>query len=170
MAGFTEQRHCIRESCRIPLIFAFHRSHTYYDATVMNISKDGMYLETRKRLRAGSGIRIRLEGTDATVCEEKRFLEMDNATVLWCTGVEKGDGRFFGAGISFNLSDIVASEEEGAGIEYHCDMCGKKMNAGEFQKIQGRVCLCAICHEYLSTFPEALRKRCIERFLTVNSR
>ena len=168
MTGFAEQRNSIRELCRIPLMFAEQQSHTYHNATIFNISGEGMYLEARRKLIAGDGIRIRLADKDAEGLETS-CIEMDNATVVWCTAVEKDRGHFYGAGISFNAADIRVQEETASDIEYHCDMCGTRMNAGDFKKIRGSVCLCTICHEYLNSFPEALRRWCIERFLMVNS-
>lgn len=168
MTMSTEQRDCTRESCHISLLFAEQQSQTYHEATVFNISEEGMYLEARRKLSAGDDIRIRPADTDARGLE-KPCVEMNNATVVWCTEVEKGGGQLYGAGISFSAVDIIVPGEKSSDIEYHCDMCGKRMNAGEFKKIQDSICLCPICHEYLNSFPELLRRWCIERFLMGNS-
>ena len=168
MTGSTEQRDSTRDLCHIPLLFARQQSQTYHEATVFNISEEGMYLEAQRKLSAGDDIRIRLTDTDAHGLE-KPCIEMNNATVVWCAEVEKYGRQLFGAGISFSAVDIIVPEEDFSDIEYHCDMCGKRMSAGEFKKIQDSICLCPICHEYLNSFPESLRKWCIERFLMGNS-
>jgi len=168
MAESTENRGCTRQTCNFPLKIALPHSQTYLDATVCNISKHGMYLEADSELKPGAFITFRM--TDVNVNELERLsIEMSNATIIWCDGVETENGRFYGAGINFPAAETSLSAGIASDIEYHCDMCGKRMSENEFIKIHDTIRLCNVCNAYLDSFPELLRKRCIEGFLAGNS-
>lgn len=167
MAGSIEQRACARKSCQIPLKLAVKKSDKYFDATMLNISDEGMYLEARRKLTPGDGIRIKMMNTDE-VGPGKRLLEIKDATIIWSALFRKDDGKFYGAGISMGVTDILGRKKDLSDIEYHCDMCGRKVKTKEFREKIKCVCLCSVCSEYLDSFPESLRKRCIDRFLLGN--
>jgi hypothetical protein len=168
MAESVEQRACARKSCQIPLKFAVQKSDKYFDATIFNMSDEGMYMEARQKLSPGDDIRIKMMNTEE-VGSEKRSLEIKEATIIWSALFKKDDGNFYGAGISMGITDILGLTRVSTDIEYHCDMCGKKVKTKEFQERKDCVCLCSVCNEYLDSFPESLRRRCIERFLLGNA-
>jgi hypothetical protein len=168
MAGSIEQRACARKSCQIPLKFAVQKSDKYFDATMFNISDEGIYMEARQKLSPGDDIWIKMMDNE-DVGSGKRFLEIKEATVIWSALFKKDNGSFYGAGINMGVTDILGRTQVSPDIEYHCDMCGKRVKTKEFQKRIDCVCLCSVCSEYLNSFPESLRKRCIERFLLGNA-
>jgi hypothetical protein len=167
MAESAEHRGCTRQTCNFPLKFALQHSRAYLDATVFNISEQGIYLEADSKLKPGADITIRLTDVDANGLE-RLSIEMSKATIIWCAKVEKGGGHFYGAGINFPAAEMSLPADSASYIEYHCDMCGKRMDENEVIKIHDNICFCTVCHIYLDSFPEALRKRCIERFLMGN--
>ncbi|HNU73341.1 MAG: PilZ domain protein [Deltaproteobacteria bacterium ADurb.BinA179] len=73
----------------------------FYEAVIMNISEDGLYLECDHEMRPGENIRIHLlQRAPAGFCPGE--LNESTGTVRWCRPLAEARHRRYGAGVRFS--------------------------------------------------------------------
>lgn len=139
-----------RTDYEAPIMFAYSNSDIYYDASMLNSSQGGMYIETSRALMPGSEIYIKIVDFPSV-----SFWEEENSdfcgSVVWCMSLNKKSG--FGAGVRF-LVNV-------------CDQCGEKIPWKSIQKIDNYIHLCPECSRQLNAL-STMSRNSIENYLLGN--
>lgn len=168
MGQISEHRTHARKDCRIPLeVECTARGRVFpCEATLYNISQEGIYLETDQELRPGEPVHIRLIQEVPRVLECAHLYDC-NGTIRWSRQHKIGRHRLYGAGVRFYFSAVTGEIiEEGPGIVCKCDMCGETISLWDARQ-QGPAWLCPACRRCLERYPEAL-SRVTTRYLIGN--
>ncbi len=168
MGQISEHRTHKRMDCRIPLeLECTARGRVFpCEATLYNVSEEGIYLETDKELRAGEPVHIRLIQEVPRVLECVHLYDC-NGTIRWSRQHKIGRHRLYGAGVRFYFSPATGEMiEEGPGIACQCDMCGETISLWDARQ-QGPAWLCRACRRCLEKYPETIY-RVTARYLIGN--
>lgn len=157
MAPFREHRTHSRTSCRIPLEFLPWKSRRPFNAMVYNVSDDGAYIETSHPVDPGENVLIHLARRMPD--EVAGRVPRENAGMIrWARPMHRGRSRLYGAGIRFYYPELMDEIEEGSGLNYFCDLCGRSLGFGEIRQLQSLIWICPSCSDAVEKLPEALYK------------
>ncbi len=157
MALGREHRTQQRMNCRIPMEYTFRRSHKAYQATVYNISDDGLSVETDRELRPGQDVRILI---NQDVPEEFTHIAAhgdQSGIIRWSLPVKSGRRHVYRAGIMLSSPGMKRAFQGLPEAQYFCDICGEQVSYRQVRKV-GLLWMCPHCSEYVMHLPVAVRK------------
>jgi hypothetical protein len=104
MNDLSEKRAHQRHTCEIPVWWCYFNRREQHTARVLNISEEGIYLETGIAPRAGATILIKRRYPDDVStggqvhppCRDLSLVE-----VRWCSDTKSAEQRMFGVGTRF---------------------------------------------------------------------
>lgn len=166
MAQIRENRMHSRMYCRIPLECLSKQSDQSFQATVFNVSDDGVYLEADRELRPGENILIHTaqEVPKEVTCKE---LEDNVGIIRWTRYMEQEGHHLFGAGLKLYYPDMMEDLKDLESLTYYCDMCGTTIRFTDVQQSKGIIWMCPRCNTYVENLPQALYET-TSRFLIGN--
>ncbi len=156
MALDREHRTHQRMSCRIPMEYTFRRSHKAYQATVYNVSDDGLYVETDRELRPGQDIRISIR-QDMPEGFTHLALDDQSGIIRWSLPVTSGRRHVYRAGIRISSPGMKRTFQGLPEAQYFCDICGEQVSYRQVRKV-GLIWMCPHCSEYVTHLPVAVRR------------
>lgn len=170
MAPFREHRTHTRLQCRVPLELksTAQKKKRAYEATIYNVSQDGVYIETSRELEPGEQVHLHLEQLVPRVLE-CGHLSDSTGVIRWSRPTEIGRHRMYRAGIRLFLPRIGENAVEGhPGVLYYCDMCGITVSLWDVRRQKGPVWLCSHCERHLERYQETVC-RVMTRYLIGNA-
>ncbi len=97
MKLFKNRSH-FRRNDKTPIMIAAYNSDDYYSATMINLSENGMYVETKHIHHPGEDIYLKtIRSTSDPLNPE--FEKSYRAKVKWC--IKNEDSHYYGMGIQF---------------------------------------------------------------------
>lgn len=156
MAFGQENRTQQRLNCRIPMEYTFRRSHKPYQATVYNISDDGLYVETNRELRPGQDIRIFIR-QDMPEGFTHLALDDQSGIIRWSLPATTGRRHVYRAGIRLSSPEVQRAFQGLPGTQYFCDICGEQISYRQVRK-EGLIWMCPYCSEYVMHLPAGIRR------------
>lgn len=106
---YSEKRKERRHQCETMVEFSFFNKEKYFDATLFNFSKSGVYIETAHDLKPGCTILLKM-----IKCASSRFNCLDHerprsvslGEVKWRSELSKRDKTYYGVGVKYPFSDL----------------------------------------------------------------
>ncbi len=139
-----------RRLCQVPVVYAFSDTDHYHPATMQNISKGGMCMESEYYLEPGTDIYIRTLSDTSGIADDYR------GTVAWCRKWKEAEDQkpCFGVGIRFWVNV--------------CTQCGEAIAWRNIHLTDNAICLCPDCASHLNHLPQGKLRECIENYLMGN--
>lgn len=160
-----KRRSCPRDNLKVPILISENMDGNYFNATMFNQSRSGMYLATPQPLDCESGLYVNmLQSVDNHIY--RGFF----GRVKWCRELKRSDDieDHFGVGIHF----VIKSHQYFGGIgcmsECCCDICGAKMSFQKMIKTREFVLECPNCYSTLERYPDGSLKSSINNYLMGN--
>ncbi len=160
-----KRRACPRDIYQAPVLISEKMDGDYLNATMLNQSKNGMYLISNQPVDSESGLYVNM--LDSI---ERDIYRGFFGRVKWCRELKRSSDRneHFGIGVNF----VIRSHHYFGGIGYMthccCDVCGEKLPFEKLIKTKDFVFECPKCHEVLSSYPEGNLKSSITNYLMGN--
>ena len=99
-----EKRMDKRFQCEALINWSYFNEDRSFDARIFNFSRNGVYIETRDRIRPNTTILIRLEAliTDGMMLSGKESLRIVSlGDVKWCSELSKEHSIYYGSGVRY---------------------------------------------------------------------
>jgi ribosomal protein L37AE/L43A len=136
--------------------YTFRRARKSYQATVYNISDEGLYFETDRELKPGQDIRISIR---QDLPEEfTHIADGDQSGIIrWSLPVTSGRRHVYRAGIRLSSTGAKRAFQGLPEAQYFCDVCGEQISYRQVRK-EGLVWLCPHCSEYFMNLPPSVSR------------
>ncbi len=100
----TDKRRYERIRCEAVIEWSYFNQDVYFDAKLINFSKNGVYLETDRDLKPGVSIFINTKKFSQGTIKSKahqRPRSVSLGEVQWCIDLSEGDKLCYGVGVRF---------------------------------------------------------------------
>jgi hypothetical protein len=167
MMSPPDRRRWFRADCEIPMAYLIGRKETFYAATVLNSSIDGLYFVSDNAMTGGDDCYILIEKSSEALSRPPD-LNLCHATVKWCSpfAAAARARRVFGIGIQIDGWCRSLDSPDIQRIYYHCDGCEEKIVSCRICKTDGPLLLCSKCLQHLQEIPDGpLKQSCLRRLL-----
>jgi hypothetical protein len=158
MASFTEHRMHPRNRARIPsdVECVSCDADQIFNATIVNVSGDGLYLESNHPFGMGDGVFIHtLEHVPERLTDGKN-IDAHAGIVRWTRAMERGGKQLYGAGVRFFYPGMLEDREAQNLFEYSCDVCSKAVGRRVGVRRSDYLWMCPKCSEFIDTLPSDL--------------
>lgn len=150
-----------------PIKYAYDKGSHYFDATMYNSSKSGMYFEPDRSFQPESKVYIVMINHSPFNYGPEAYRSY-KGIIKWCGEMPRNNDFCYGVGVQFLTKSHEVFEADIQGINRECDLCGGMTPYEEIQKTKDFVCLCQYCFKHLESLPKGKIKEAIERFLIGN--
>jgi hypothetical protein len=102
LAKHAEKRMYERYNCEAPIKWSFFNQNRFFDAKVLNISRNGLYFETSYEIGPRATIFIRLEtpfAKNVSLTEHDCLRTVSISEVRWCHEISKDDISHYAVGV-----------------------------------------------------------------------
>jgi hypothetical protein len=150
-----------------PILYASVGSDSYYDSTIYNFSKGGIYFEPERPLAPESDLSIIMVNYAPGTFGPEAYKSYI-ARTRWCREVTATERHRFGVGAEFLAKSHEILVADLYKIRIHCDLCGKLCGSGEITQTVDFFHLCRHCLKHMNAMPDGIIKESIHRFLSGN--
>lgn len=158
-----DRRFQTREKTDFPILFTKKHDDYYQPARVLNISQDGMYLESNKTFFQDDYFFIKTKNSFPDFGSNKNYNAFI-AQVVWCEKKEVNSGYKIGVK-KRNKAKVLKNED--IGISAHCcEICTNTLML-DIVKTSDHLQLCQNCFIWLSQLPSVVENN-ITRFSVGN--
>lgn len=161
-----QQRHHGRMPSDIECITGQTGDH--FHATLWDVSKDGLYIETEYELIQGENISISMEQQEFEGLSGTWKIDNTTGIVRWLRTMEQSGHRLYGAGVTFSSMDLDETCEGKRTMNASCDLCGVSSGVTCAMHHLGLIWLCPECNDQMNHLPEKLDE-IMEEFLIGNA-
>ncbi len=171
MEPYKENREQPRNKGRMPsdIECITGRTGDHFHATIWDVSRDGLYIETEYELTKGEDISIHTEQHESEGLTGTVNIDNTTGIVRWLRTMEQGGHRLYGAGVVFSYLDLHDESCEGKrSMNAPCDLCGVSAGVTRAMHHLGLIWLCPKCNEQMNHLPEKLDE-IMEEFLIGNA-
>ena len=100
----TEKRRHVRHECEATIEWSYFNKEIYFDAKLLNFSKDGVYFETGHDLKPGATIFLKM-----TMVSSSKIKSLDHehprsvslGEVKWRIHIPGSDQSYYGVGVRY---------------------------------------------------------------------
>ena len=165
--GTVTQRHFSRDECCLPIKYATLADRKYWESTLYNISKTGMYFESVRALNPDSNIKIIMPKQSRSTAGS-RWYHFYLGQIIWCRRIRGKSGPCYGYGVRLSKCGQKEDGGDAQAICQLCDMCNEPAPCDEINTIDDHVYLCTPCYARFDSLPDGHFKNSIIRILKGN--
>ena len=102
LAEHTEKREYERYNCEAPIKWSYFNQNRFFDAKILNFSKNGLYFETSYEIGPKATIFIRLETLftkNMSLTEHECLRTVSISEVRWCHEISNDDISYYAVGV-----------------------------------------------------------------------
>ncbi len=161
------RRKCERHPTEAPVQYVYQQPDRYYNSRVLNYSEDGMYFESIQPLELHSQVRIIMPNYASDASGPDAF-QSYLAEIRWCQKTPDERSPQFGVGVEILEKSHERLTNIAKPVSQTCDRCDAVLSTASVCRIDGSICLCSDCFDYLDEIPEGKVKSDIKRILDRN--
>lgn len=98
----AEKRGYERYNCEAPIKWSYFNQNRFFDAKILNFSRNGLYFETSYEIGPKATIFIRLQTLvtkNASITEKEYLRTVSIGEVRWCHEISKDDINYYAVGV-----------------------------------------------------------------------
>jgi hypothetical protein len=158
MASFTEHRTHRRNRTRTPsdVECVSCDAEQVFNATICDVTGDGLYLESAHPFDRGEGILIHTLQHVPERLTEGRDIDANAGIVRWTRAMERDGKALYGAGVRFFYPGLREDREAQNLFEHYCDVCSKAVGRKIGVQRSDYLWMCPKCSVFIDTLPTDL--------------
>ncbi len=103
----TDRRRHARIRCKAVIAWSYFNQDAYFNARLINFSKNGVCFETERELKPGVSIFLNMKNISSDMIEagdHQRPRSISLGEVQWCIDLSEKDQSCYGVGVRFPFS------------------------------------------------------------------
>jgi hypothetical protein len=102
LAEHAEKRSYERYHCEVPIKWSYFNHNRFFDAKILNFSRNGLYFETTYEIGPKATIFIRSETLytkNVSLTQQECLRTVSIGEVRWCHEISKDDMNYYAVGV-----------------------------------------------------------------------